>query len=232
MNFVNKRFQELIGLLFSNLCGGCGVNMYHGESFLCSKCLYTIPYTDYHLYLDNKVAKQFWGRVPLNAAMALLYFTKGGKVQNIIHNLKYKNQTGLGIKLGKLIGDRLNSAPDYIDIDLIIPVPLHKKRERSRGYNQSELIARGISASLNISVNSKLLIRTITTDTQTKKGRYMRFENMKTVFSVKNSEILAGKHVLLVDDVITTGATIEACAIELHKCGIKKLSIAAAAFAE
>jgi len=232
MNFVNKRFQELIGLLFPNLCGGCGVNMYHGESFLCSKCLYTIPYTDYHLYPDNKVAKQFWGRVPLNAAMALLYFTKGGKVQNIIHNLKYKNQTGLGIKLGKLIGDRLNSAPDYIDIDLIIPVPLHKKRERSRGYNQSELIARGISASLNISVNSKLLIRTITTDTQTKKGRYMRFENMKTVFSIKNSEILAGKHVLLVDDVITTGATIEACAIELHKCGIKKLSIAAAAFAE
>lgn len=232
MNFVNKRFQELIGLLFPNLCGGCGASIYHGESFLCSKCLYAIPYTDYHLYPDNKVAKQFWGRIPLNAAMALLYFKKGGKVQNIIHNLKYKNQTGLGIKLGKLIGDRLNSAPDYMDIDLIIPVPLHKKRERSRGYNQSELIARGISAVLNISVNSNTLIRTITTDTQTKKGRYMRFENMRTVFSVKNSEILAGKHILLVDDVITTGATIEACALELHKCGIKKLSIAAAAFAE
>nr|WP_294875205.1 ComF family protein [uncultured Pedobacter sp.] len=232
MNFVNKRFQELIGLLFPNLCGGCGVSIYHGESFLCSKCLYTIPYTDYHLYPDNKVAKQFWGRVPLNAAMALMYFTKGGKVQNIIHNLKYKNQTGLGIKLGKLIGDRLNSAPDYMDIDLIIPVPLHKKRERSRGYNQSELIAQGISSALNVSVDSTLLIRTITTDTQTKKGRYMRFENMRTVFSVKNSEILVGKHILLVDDVITTGATIEACALELHKCGIKKLSIAAAAFAE
>lgn len=232
MNFVNKRFQELIGLLFPNLCGGCGVSIYHGESFLCSKCLYTIPYTDYHLYPDNKVAKQFWGRVPLNAAMALMYFTKGGKVQNIIHNLKYKNQTGLGIKLGKLIGDRLNSAPDYMDIDLIIPVPLHKKRERSRGYNQSELIAQGISSALNVSVDSSLLIRTITTDTQTKKGRYMRFENMRTVFSVKNSEILVGKHILLVDDVITTGATIEACALELHKCGIKKLSIAAAAFAE
>ncbi|WP_246254451.1 ComF family protein [Pedobacter foliorum] len=131
-----------------------------------------------------------------------------------------------------MIGDRLKTALVYTDIDLIIPVPLHKKKKSSRGYNQSELIANGISTALNIEVNSDLLIRTITTDTQTKKGRHMRFENMKTVFSVKNKGNLIDKHILLVDDVITTGATIEACAIELHKCGIKKLSIVAAAFAE
>lgn len=232
MNFVKKAFQDLIGLLFPALCCGCGVEIYYGESYLCSKCLFTIPYTDYHLYSDNKVAKQFWGRIPFNAAMALLYFKKGGKVQNIIHNLKYKNQQGLGPKLGVMIAERLKDAPNYMDIDLIIPVPLHKKKKRSRGYNQSELIANGIAAELNILMNSNTLIRTTTTDTQTKKGRYMRFENMKTVFSVKNKENLTDKHVLLVDDVITTGATIEACAIELHKCGIKKLSIVAAAFAE
>ena len=232
MNSVSKLFQDLIGLLFPNLCNGCGHSIYQGEAFLCSKCLFTIPYTDYHLFPQNKVAKQLWGRVPVNAAMALLYFKKGGKVQNIIHNLKYRNQTGLGIKLGEMIGDRLKTAPDYSGIDLVIPVPLHKKRQRNRGYNQSELIANGIAATLNVNVNTTLLLRTATTATQTKKGRYMRFENMKTVFSVKNSENLAGKHILLVDDVITTGATIEACAIELHKFGIKKLSIAAAAFAE
>lgn len=232
MNFVKKAFQDLIGLLFPNLCCGCGIDIYDGESYLCSKCLFTIPYTDYHLNPDNKVAKQFWGRIPFNAAMALLYFKKGGKVQNIIHNLKYRNQQGLGVKLGILIADRLKVAPAYTDIDLIIPVPLHKKKKSSRGYNQSELIANGIAIELDIEINSDLLIRTVTTDTQTKKGRYMRFENMKTVFSVKNKETLIGKHVLLVDDVITTGATIEACAIELHKCSIKKLSIVAAAFAE
>lgn len=232
MNFVNRIFLDLIGLLFPELCNGCGNSIYHGESFLCSKCLFTIPYTDYHLYPENKVAKQFWGRVPVHAAMALLYFKKEGKVQNIIHNLKYKGQTGLGIKLGEMIGERLNSAPDYANIDLIVPVPLHKNKERSRGYNQSQLIASGISVVLNVNVNPDLLIRTVTTDTQTKKGRYMRFENMRTVFSVKNREDLAGKHILLVDDVITTGATLEACALELHKYGIKKLSIAAVAFAE
>nr|WP_068888289.1 ComF family protein [Pedobacter panaciterrae] len=232
MNFVKKLFQDLAALLFPNLCSGCGTDIYHGEAFLCSKCLFTIPYTDYHLHPDNKVAKQFWGRIPFNMAMALLYFKKGGKVQNIIHSLKYRNQTGLGVKLGEMIGDRLSLASGYMDIDLIIPVPLHKKRKSSRGYNQSELIANGISSALNVSVNSDSLIRTTITDTQTKKGRYMRFENMKTVFSVKNRENLTGKHILLVDDVITTGATIEACAIELHKCGIKKLSIAAVAFAE
>lgn len=232
MNFVKKAFQDLIGLLFPDLCCGCGVDIYHGESYICSKCLFTIPYTDYHLYSDNKVAKQFWGRIPFNAAMALLYFKKGGKVQNIIHNLKYKNQQGLGLKLGLMIAEQLKVAPNYTNIDLIIPVPLHKKKKRSRGYNQSELIANGIAAELNIQMNSDTLIRTVTTDTQTKKGRYMRFKNMETVFSIKNKENLIDKHVLLVDDVITTGATIEACAIELHKCGIKKLSIAAAAFAE
>jgi len=232
MNFVNRIFLDLIGLLFPELCNGCGNSIYHGESFLCSKCLFAIPYTDYHLYPENKVAKQFWGRVPVHAAMALLYFKKEGKVQNIIHNLKYKGQTGLGIKLGEMIGERLNSAPDYANIDLIVPVPLHKNKERSRGYNQSQLIASGISVVLNVNVNPDLLIRTVTTDTQTKKGRYMRFENMRTVFSVKNREDLAGKHILLVDDVITTGATLEACALELHKYGIKKLSIAAVAFAE
>lgn len=232
MNSVNRIFKDLTGLLFPDLCCGCGTALYHGESFLCSTCLYTIPYTDYHLYPANKVAKQLWGRVVFSSAMALLYFKKGGKVQNIIHNLKYKNRPGLGIKLGGMIGERLALSPFCMDIDLIIPVPLHKKKARSRGYNQSLCIASGISARLNVPVDAGLLLRHQETETQTRKGRYLRYENMKSVFGVSRPQDLAGKHILLIDDVVTTGATIEACAAELHKCGIKKLSIAAAAFAE
>ncbi|MDQ8004304.1 MAG: ComF family protein [Pedobacter sp.] len=231
--FALKRYTEdLINLLFPELCNGCGKLLYHGEKDICTKCLFDLPYTDFHLYQDNPVAKQLWGRLNVNAAMAMLYFKKATKVQNLIHGLKYDGKTEIGITLGKLLAKKVIESEFYADIDLIIPVPLHQKKMRTRGYNQSEYIAAGLAEELNISVSTKYLLRDKSTESQTKKARYTRYENMQDVFSVIKAEELAEKHILLVDDVVTTGATLEACGNILLNNGIKKLSIAAVAFAE
>ena len=229
---VKRWGYDLLGLLFPNACNACGTTLYYGEHLICTKCLYDLPFTDYHIHADNRVAKQLWGRLSLNAAMAMLYFRKHSKVQNLIHNLKYNNKTEVGILLGNKLGERLKSSPLYQHIDLIIPVPLHLKKLRIRGYNQSLYIAEGISKVLDVPFSEAELIRSAATESQTKKSRYNRYENMQDVFKVVKPEQLSGKHILLIDDVITTGATLEACANELLKNGVAKVSIAALAFAE
>ncbi|RYF23526.1 MAG: ComF family protein [Flavobacteriales bacterium] len=223
---------DLIGLLFPNPCNACGTPLYYSEYLICTKCLYDLPFTDYHIHAKNRVAKQLWGRLELNAAMAMLYFRKGAKVQNLIHNLKYNAKTEIGIFLGSKLGERLNMSSLYENIDLIIPVPLHHKKLRKRGYNQSSFIAVGISSVMEIPFSENDLIRSTETESQTKKSRYNRYENMQDVFKVADQKLLSGKHILLVDDVITTGATLEACANELIKNGVAKVSIAALAYAE
>ncbi|WP_343530384.1 ComF family protein [Pedobacter sp.] len=231
--FTLKHYiEDLINLLFPELCYGCGNLLYHGEKDICTACLYDLPYTDYHLHANNLLAKQFWGRLPLETAMAMLYFKKGTKVQNLLHGLKYKNQTNIGIRLGKLLAQRLSESQLYVDIDVIVPVPLHQKKLRLRGYNQSEYIAKGLAEELGIPMDTKSLMRNKATESQTKKARYTRYENMQDVFCVNDTEGLANKHILLVDDVVTTGATLEASGNILMNHGVKKLSIAAIAFAE
>ena len=225
-------FQDLVGLLFPNLCNACGTSLFRGEHLVCVNCLHHLPYTDYHLHFENRVAKQLWGRMEFEAATAMLYFRKGASIQNLMHNLKYNQRTDVGLLLGRLLGDKLLESALYKGIDFIVPVPLHAKRLKTRGYNQSTFIAMGVAEKLGATVNEDLLQRTTYTDSQTKKNRYNRYENMKDVFSVKNSESLLNKHVLLVDDVITTGATIEACANALTKGGAVKISIATLAFAD
>jgi ComF family protein len=228
----NRIATDIIALLFPELCNACGTHLYYGEKEICTKCLYDLPYTDYHLHAENRVAKQLWGRLPCNAAMAMLYFKKGTKVQNLIHSLKYKDQVEVGIRLGNLLGERLKLSNQYAGIDLVIPVPLHQKKERLRGYNQSKYIADGVAEALQISVSTSHLLRDKSTESQTKKARYTRYENMQAVFNINNPQDLKGKHILLVDDVITTGATLEACGTSLLNSGVQKLSIAAVAFAE
>lgn len=223
---------DLLGLLFPNLCNACGVSLLRQEQLICTKCLYDLPFTDYHLYAENRVAKQLWGRLPIHAAMAMFYFRKATKVQNLVHNLKYNGKTDLGVVLGELLGNRLKAGEGYLMVDLIIPVPLHKKKLRTRGYNQSSFIAAGVSKAMEIPVVEDSLIRDVATDSQTKKSRYTRYENMKSVFKVTDAATVLNKHVLLIDDVITTGATLEACANELLAQGAAKVSIAALAFAE
>lgn len=224
--------EDLLSLLFPNLCCGCGAYLYVGEDQLCTNCIYHLPYTDHHLHQQNLAARQLWGRLPCNAVMSLLYFKKGSRTQNIIHSLKYKGRKELGIKLGHMIAEKLIESPAFNNIDLIIPVPLHWSKAKKRGYNQSQLIAEGIAAILHIPLNTNSLQRCKTTATQTGKGRYNRFENMQTAFSIIDKTAIQGKHILLIDDVITTGATLEACGLALFEANISKLSIATIAFAK
>lgn len=232
MLLVKQWTSDLFGLLFPNLCNACGNSLFRHEQLICLKCLHDLPFTDYHKYADNRVAKQLWGRLPLNAAMAMLYFRKGAKVQNLIHNLKYNGRTDVGVLLGNMLGERLKTGILYQSIDMVIPVPLHRKKYKVRGYNQSSFIAAGIAAQMGIDISEDHLIRNTSTESQTKKSRYNRYENMKDVFRVNYAEDIIGKHILLVDDVITTGATLEACANTLLAIGAAKVSIAALAFAE
>jgi ComF family protein len=232
MSAFKNLFTDLSNLLFLDLCNACGTLLYHGEYLICLKCTYSLPFTDFHVYEENPVAKQFWGRIPIHAAMSLLYFNKGLMVQSMIHALKYKGKEQLGFELGKMIGEKLLHATAYQNITLIIPVPLHNRQFKNRGYNQSKLIADGIGEVLHVPVNCRVLVRNVSTESQTKKTRFNRYLNMKTVFSVKYPLDLENQYVLLVDDVMTTGSTLEACGKELLKYNVNKLSIATIAFAK
>ena len=202
------------------------------EQIICTNCQYSLPLTNFHLQPDNIVARQFWGKVNVQAAYALYYFTKGGKVQNLVHHLKYKGMQQIGHEMGSIAGAQLVKNDVFYSADVIIPVPLHKKRLKQRGYNQSTCFAEGLAQKLNAVVDDTSLIRARATETQTKKGRFTRFENMQEVFTVIDPEKLKNQHILLVDDIITTGSTLEACAVELLKIDGVKLSIATIAYAE
>ena len=231
MNLQHTYFADFVSLIFPELCQACAKSLYRNEDLICADCLYHLPYTDFHLQPDNAVAQQFWGRVNLEAAAALLYFAKGSRVQNLMHQLKYKNKPEVGVYLGKLAGKRLLENPVFSAADVIIPVPLHKQKLLKRGYNQSLSFAEGLSEKLSIPVLVDNLIRTTSTESQTKKSRISRYENMKEVFSIKNPPELIGKHILLVDDIITTGATLEACCNVLLEVPGVRISIASIAVA-
>lgn len=230
MNLRHTYFADFVSLIFPELCQACAKSLYRNEEVICADCLYRLPYTDFYLNADNPVAQQFWGRVPLEAAAAFLYFTKGSRVQNLMHQLKYKNKPEVGVYLGKRAGKQLLQNPLFVAADLIIPVPLHQQKLLKRGYNQSLSFAEGLSAKMLIPVEIENLIRTTGTESQTKKSRISRYENMKDVFSVKNPLKLAGKHILLVDDIVTTGATLEACCNILLQVPDVKISVAAIAY--
>lgn len=230
MNLHNTYLGNFINLLFPRLCQACNSSLLGSEQLLCTHCLFNLPYTDFHLHPDNAVARQFWGKLDLQGVYALLYFEKGGRVQHLMHQLKYKNMPAIGNRLGAIAGEQLLQTTIFSNVDAIIPVPLHKSRMRERGYNQSTHFAQGLAQKLNAPVVEHQLIRGIKTATQTRKNRFERFTNMQQVFTITNSEALQEKHVLLVDDIITTGSTLEACAQELLKIPGLKLSIAAIAY--
>ena len=201
------------------------------ETIICTDCEYHLPKTGFEKVKENPVAKNFWGKVNLHAATAMYSFDKGEKLQKLLHALKYRGEKEVGIKLGKLFAFELKQSELYSDVDFIIPVPLHKKKIKLRGYNQSELIAQGISEIWSKPVITDALVRKVATATQTRKTRFERWENVDNVFEIKNKETVDGKHVLLIDDVITTGSTIAACAdafAEINNC---RVSVGAIAFA-
>ncbi|MBL0046915.1 MAG: ComF family protein [Bacteroidetes bacterium] len=221
--------SDFITLIYPRVCMACGESLLKHEECICSQCIYYLPKTNFHKEKENEVSKLFWGRVEIQSACAFYYFKKQSKVQNLLHQLKYKGQKQVGVKLGSLYGVELKQDKKFEDINLIIPVPLHPDKEKKRGYNQSEMFAIGLSQTMQAPAESSLLIRNFASETQTKKSKYNRWENVKSIFEVTDSEKLKGKHILLVDDVITTGATIEACAQHLLSVPGTRVSIAAIA---
>ena len=221
--------NDLLSLFFPQLCAGCNTPLVKGEDILCLNCLTDFPKTNYSDGIDNPVALHFLGKVRINYATSFCHFDKGGRVQHLLHQLKYKGRKEIGYKMGILFGFDLIQSLQFQEIDAIVPVPLHPRKQRSRGYNQSTEICRGISESMSKPLISGNLIRRIHTSSQTLKGRYERWENVSGIFLVKNSDAFAGKHILLVDDVITTGATLEACCHPLLEIPGVRVSIAALA---
>ena len=232
MKLQQSYVADFVSLLFPGLCAACRESLVANEHLVCTDCRFNLPFTNFHLQPDNIVAQQFWGKLQLQGAYALYYFSKGGKIQNLMHQFKYKGVKQIGNLLGNIAGDQLVKNDIFNSVDLIIPVPLHKKRMLQRGYNQSACFAEGLAEKLCAVVEINNLVRETSTETQTHKSRFARFENMQEVFIVKNPERLINKHVLLVDDVITTGSTLEACGAELLKINGVKLSIATIAYAE
>ena len=226
-----KLLKSLINLLFPRTCAACGNLLLEGEDTVCTTCRFLLPKTGYEQHSDNPLAQIFYGQMPFNAVMAEFFFSKTGKVQHLIHGLKYHHCRENGIFLGQEIGKSLLQAHDYQGIDFIVPIPLHPKKEKIRGYNQSHVIAEGISEILNIPIAENCLVRRVFTDTQTKKSREDRWQNVKDIFEVKNPEKLKGKHVLLVDDVLTTGATLLSAGKSLLQVEGIKISVATAACA-
>jgi len=223
--------NDFINLFYPNLCAACGNYLFKNEKVICTKCLYHLPKTDFHLQKHNPVSILFWGRVPIEYAAALYTFSKGSKYQKLIHKLKYHGAKEIGIELGKLLGYNLHQSEYFQEIDIIIPVPLHPKKQKIRGYNQAEVIADGISQSMKKPVVTNSLIRTVHTQSQTKKNKLERWENVDNIFGIQNREQLSHLHVLLVDDVVTTGSTLEACAHALQMADDVKVSIAILAYA-
>lgn len=226
---MKKHIDGLLHLFYPQLCQACTRPLYTGEEILCAACDHNVPFTGYHQVNDNDTVRRLAGRFPFIYATSLAYFTPGGILQELIHGLKYRGKTGIGLYLGKAIGTAI--AQQSWKLHGIIPVPVHRAKERQRGYNQSDYLAEGAAKILDIPVWKQCLIRTKDTKTQTGKGREERLKNMAGAFRVQDAGELEHKHVLLIDDVLTTGATIEACAQALNSIPFLSLSIATAGIA-
>jgi ComF family protein len=200
------------------------------EKLICTECYILIPRTNYHLKTDNPVSQLFWGRCMIEQAAAFSFYTRDSRIRKLIHQLKYKGIREVGPELGRIYARTLKSSGFLNDIDLIIPVPLHPSKKRQRGFNQSDLISLGISEVSGIPMESELLVRKTVTKTQTRKTRYDRWINVEDIFRVTDQDRIENMHILLVDDVITTGSTLEACASELLKVENVKVSVAALAY--
>jgi len=224
-------YKNILQLIFPNVCINCHQSLVINENLLCLNCQLELPETQYHLTKDNSIEKSLWGKIPFQRAFSFLYFNQEGITQKILHELKYKGNEELAVFLGKIYGQRLKSSNAVQGVDGIMAIPLHPIKLRKRGYNQSEAFATGLAEVLEIPDYSSLLFRKKNTETQTQKSRIERWNNVKSVFGLKNAETIQNKHILVVDDVITTGATIESCINEIMKKSNCKLSIASIAHA-
>ena len=225
-------FESIINLFFPKVCSGCSSFLLSNENVICTVCRHEIPLTNHHLNPENDAFKKFYGRIPVVHTSALFYFHKKGIVQELIHNLKYKGHEEIGTILGEWYAEDLKTIDLLQSIDEIIPVPLHRRKLKERGYNQVTAFGTALSSSLNIDYNDTILVRNVYSKTQSKKNLLGRTEGIESTFDVSFTEKNHNKHFLLIDDVITTGATLEACSRALLKIPGAKISIVCMAMAQ
>lgn len=228
----NNILSDFISLFFPRYCYSCKEQLFKLEEYICLKCEHELPITNYHLDQQNPVMIKMYGKAPIAFASAYLGFVKSGKTQRLLHQLKYHNKPEIGNVLGKWYAKELSASIARHNINIIMPVPLHKTKQRKRGYNQSEGFAVGLSEELKIGLSTEQLIRIKQNETQTKKSKVERWENVRGVFKVLKPSCIKEKHILLVDDVITTGSTLASCANELLDNGVSSVSIVTIAVAE
>ncbi|CAN5616227.1 ComF family protein [soil metagenome] len=226
MQLLKNLLADTVHLFYPHICTGCGSDLLPETNLLCLKCITNLPKTNFAQHANNPIEKIFWGRLPLVAAHSEFYFAKESLLQHLIHQLKYKGNQPIGVYLGELMGTSLLNSNRFTMIDYLVPLPLYPDRERKRGYNQAMVICNGMSAVMNVPVLTGNISRKKFTETQTKKHRTERWENVEGSFVINNPEKLEGKNLLLVDDVITTGATLEACGSMLTNINGAKLSVA------
>jgi ComF family protein len=225
MKFLKDIIDDFLSLFFPSLCLSCGESLVRGEEMLCSRCLIETSQTGYHLKPDNALEQLFWGRCVVERGAAFSVYNRGSHIRKLIHKMKYKGQKEIGYGLGKLYGSYLKGTSFMEGIDLFIPVPLHPSRLKQRGYNQSEYIARGLSSATGVPVVDNVLRRASKSATQTHRGRYERWENVEGLFVVVDQKGVEGKHIMLVDDVVTTGSTLEACVDALKRFPQVRVSV-------
>jgi len=228
MNFLNDIFT----IFYPEICLCCKNQLTTNEQLICIDCRHDLPLTDFTNKADNIVEKIFFGRVPVEEATSLLYFLKKGKVQELMHQLKYKNQQKVGTFIGDWLGEILVNSKRFKTIDCIIPVPLHKTKQQLRGYNQVTTFGKSLSKKLNIPYYEGVLLKTSATKTQTKKIRLDRWKNSEHQFILQKTNTLKNKHILLIDDIITTGATLEACITAFKTNKNIKISVATMAYTQ
>ncbi len=225
-------WNDFLDMLFPNSCQMCEAGLTKGEKLICLHCRYHLPLANYHLLDNNPLEKRFMGKVNVKYAWAYLKFTKQGRVQKALHALKYGGKKEVGQLMGTWYGEELKRAGLAAQFDLILPVPLHPTKLKKRGYNQSDTFAEGLSGAMTVAWSHQVLVRNTASATQTRKKRLERWQNVERIFGVSDNAQVQGKRILLVDDVITTGATFEACVEVLQEAGSAEVSIAAIAAAQ
>lgn len=222
-------FSDTVSLIYPRTCCGCDSSLIRGEALICISCQVKLPRSQNHTHSSEKLRNKFAGKVDIQYAFACLIFVKQGLVQRLLYELKYSGITQIGELLGNWLGSEFLLSKQIQEIDIIVPIPLHKSRLRKRGFNQSEVFSNAFAKKLKIDHYSDILCRTQSTKTQTRKSRLARWINVSSAFNVNKKVLIQDKHILLIDDIITTGATFESAAITLLEHGAKKVSILAIA---